>query len=1678
MSRVSQSPQSPLRRKISLFVLLVLAAVWVFLGVKFYRQWSLHRDVSRYITTPSLKPTLQRIKAVRFDPSFYYQGKRPSELAKELSDRWHEAGINLVFFRAYDPSYGAFYRTSYLFNKQGEFGRYDLLKHVLKACAKKNIAVFAWLPWMNHRGAWEANPEWREINAQGQDYSATGLGFPLCARNRNVRNWWQGFIKDLLQNYPALSGVDFAEPVVSWQEGSACYCELCRKAASEAKASETSLEDTRSQPLTTLLHQSIHQVHQFDKKASLTFVATAGESGELFSWPQIKKQTGLDLDSLLSVSRPMQPDFICPEFIWQEWKSQFDKNRPDNPVFSPQWAAQAYEKFIQNLNHPVEVIPHLEATDFPGVSVSPEQLAASLQQILEAGASGFDLYSSSLLDKKEAWRVLKDADRWYKIKSCLVLYDPGSNQSDAVQTGELLRHFHSEVELKSLDQYKPGLINEYDHVFYAGTEEGTPIPKELIKDLENLQTTFCWLGFNVKQLLSEPQISRKLGIQFIESVKDRFVRVKYKNQLLPKEDPWTQLLEIVDPLRSQVYATVYNEEQSEEFPYALRSGRRFWLFADLPSAYAVEGGRFLVFADLLHDILNEDHVSQNLAMVRIEDVHPLTDPQSLEKIANFLYRRKVPFQVAFSPFYVNPEENLHTSLSEQPALVSALQHMVRKGGVLVLHGVTHQRYLETTTDYEFWDPVNDAPVQGQTKTTMSQRVERGLRECWLNGLYPLLWETPHYAAPQEFYSVISRIFSAAMERKQAVDKIGTDQYLPYALLSDRYGQTLVPENLGYVPLSNPDPQVILKPAHHMKVVRDGVASFFFHPFVDAEALKTIVRRLQGDGFVFTNPASLPLKVKTSLGQVQNSSGSVVMIPQYTQGKESLLFFPGIMKQHKEFTDFPGEKVEKKISLSSKEIYALHFLSPVEKTIREAQKRPHLEKRSPIQALRKVADLQGEEAEVLSALLLHTPEADTPQKNEIKSYESVLKSAGISVNPLPVFEFKRLPEEVNLLVIPEASALRLQDSQIQHLVDLLEQGQISLITSGYSPLSDALGIEKTNRTIEVKKPQDLAYPDLEIIWPNPLDFSVFEAPGEAEFIYQDSQSEEPLMISVPRGEGRFLYSGPLFDPESSQGITRYPHFLKHMFRTLNVLPFLRGRGAEVFFNPAEREEIAVEDLVKFWKRSGITIIHAASWHFSPEWTYDYERLIRLAHNNSLLVYAWLEPPLVHQKFWLEHPEWREQNAQGETPEETWRYPMALGDSSARTGAFKEWKRILEEYPWDGVTVNRLGFESTFPPNPKTMTPFHPSVRQQFKEKKGFDPVDLFNKSSPFFWKTSAPSLNLYLDFRRTLSEEYLESLLSMLKEFRKEQKRSFELILTYDARRKDPGVSLSKLQNIKSEHQVLWQYIPEFENQWTAQPQDFDLIQLNITSSKDQSFIEGAPTSYPTGSALYKELQELLQENKRFILYSESSLYEVDTQMLPFVLGAECSLLWEKHRLRVQSPKGGEVFLAGRKELPLHIDGKPAGSFYKNRLKVPSGEHVLEIKSGAAGLFKPFKSSTRVVDFSGKLKKIDVKWRGISVNYEAERGSYLVITDEPLRITVDGKKQDCFMEEGPRGWTVYLPPGRATAEITTRSHLDVFLYVVSLGLSNLIVLISAAAIFTFLVLFLILQLRRLVQRKKT
>ena len=196
---------------------------------------------------------------------------------------------------------------------------------------------------------------------------------------------------------------------------------------------------------------------------------------------------------------------------------------------------------------------------------------------------------------------------------------------------------------------------------------------------------------------------------------------------------------------------------------------------------------------------------------------------------------------------------------------------------------------------------------------------------------------------------------------------------------------------------------------------------------------------------------------------------------------------------------------------------------------------------------------------------------------------------------------------------------------------------------------------------------------------------FDAPGDADFIYGLPGIDTPLVVGAHREKGSYLFSSvPITN------VDQYPYFLTHVMRSLLIAPLVRRSGFDAYFNPGDREEVDVEVLVKQWKRSGIRTIYAAAWHRFPQWTYDYGRLIDLAHNNGIRVMAWYGLPFVNERFWSAHPEWRRRDAQGREINAQWQKAMTLENPDCLKAARQEIVAFVQRYDWDGVVFDRNKF----------------------------------------------------------------------------------------------------------------------------------------------------------------------------------------------------------------------------------------------------------------------------------------------------------------------------------------------------------------------------------------------------
>lgn len=1560
------------------FLRLTLAGLLAVLAVA--AVWSMiHSGESNAGPSP-LVPRVERTWSVRFDPSYYYRNQRPASLARELAQRWESAGVNLVFFRALDPAHGTFYRTGYEPLAMGDFGRFDLLKHVIEECHERQIKVFAWLPVLNESAAWEANPAWRVKDATGEDHSEKGLDFPLCVNNPEVRQWWLGLVEDLLDAYPELDGVDLGEPVLSWGASQTCQCGAC---AREDGVNHETAWGARSEALMQLLGASVDAIHRHGRSACVTAVQSAGADGSLWTFDEMRRVTGFDWPALVAAPAGQRPDMICPELIWQEWHSSHGAS---SYTFTPEWTGQAVEDFLAALDTPIPALVHVELTDFPRVAVAQNDLRASISAALRGGAQGIDVYSTHELDRKSAWSAMRALKEAAPVKECLVVHDTYSDRSDAVQTAELLRHFNVRVTHRSVDECAGHALGNYDNIFYVGTDARTSLPDAFLDSLADSRATICWLGNNIEQALSHPALAAKWAIDFAGTFESEFGHVQYKEQMLKKEDPWASTIRIRDEARSRVWATAHGPRE-QSAPYAVQSGRFFWHFADVPTSYAMEGSHYLVFADLLHEILNENHAASQVALVRIEDVHPLSDPRALRQLADFLEGEDVPFQVAAVPIYAFPEQDIYVRTSERPDYVSAMRQILKSNGSIVMHGTTHQRFDETTSDYEYWDAVGDHPVQGETPQSVQKRIEDGLHEFWRAGLYPLAWETPHYAGSQTLYGTVSQAFSVAYERRQSIDQAGTDELFPYLIQRDRFGQMVVPENLGYIPLSDRRADLILEPARNMKVVRDGVASFFYHPFLGLSPLKEIVRGMKEDGYEFASISQLPVRVSTASGIVANYPAATQLQTFGREGQAATLSATGLVRQRESVAGDLNEQYHRPLQAEPGQLASVHFLP----ALTDGQQAAAQAASDPQEALQVVANPQGEKCRIPWPLLLSANAAHEDDQAEERVLLKMFDLLGVEVEIADLGDFSALPAHINLVLVPSAAARQLSEEQADMLVQALRAGQASIMTSGFSDLSDALMIEKTDAPIAVSQVRDNYYSESAIDWGAPRETYAFEAPGDADYIYSASDHDTPVVVGAQLDNGSYLFSSA-----AATSLEQYPYFLSHMLRYLSMYPLIHRSGFDIYFNPGDRPNVDIENLVKQWKRSGVQTVYAAAWHRFPEWTYDYARLIDLAHNNGMRVHAWFGLPYINEQFWMEHPQWRRREVDSEEPDASWRKGMLLEDVECREAARREMAAFLEEYNWDGVVFDRARFQ--------------------------FDDVLAENES------------------------DWLAEVIEGLEGWRRHNQREI--------------IAAGLPDNDSPEEIAL-----------LASDQEADIVRVVLDTEVQRGI---APSSAPparTGLPLYAYLHSMLNEQKRVALDSESSIYEVDRLMLPFLAAGCARERWMPEGIEVTSPRTVEAHLPLARTAGLAMNGHVGASFHNSRLILPVGTSRIVPLPPLEDSLQVLRSQSRLVDLTGDLLSERLNSRGLELDYADTHPCILVLSDAPARVWLDGAAMEIAAAPGLRGFTLELPAGRHHVLVRTRGISHVALAWGSLFLSNGIVIVSSMAILGFIAVIILTRMRR-------
>ena len=589
-----------------------------------------------------------------------------------------------------------------------------------------------------------------------------------------------------------------------------------------------------------------------------------------------------------------------------------------------------------------------------------------------------------------------------------------------------------------------------------------------------------------------------------------------------------------------------------------------------------------------------------------------------------------------------------------------------------------------------------------------------------------------------------------------------------------------------------------------------------------------------------------------------------------------------------------------------------------------------------------------------------------------------------------------------------------------------QGAV-VVVEGESGLAEALGFRPGPKRVAVRNVLDARDPKLAIVWEKALELPVWEVPKEATVFARERWSGAPLVAGFRRGAGGVLW---LAVTPGERGYERFP-YLPRALCDLGLRPPLDSRRLWAFFDSSYRLRVDLDYFAARWRKAGIGALHVAAWHyFEPGAERDayLGRLIEACHRNAVAVYAWLELPHVSERFWGDHPEWREKTALEQDAQLDWRRLMNLQNQECAAAVEKGVGALVERFDWDGVNLAELYFESLEGhANPARFTPFNKEVRFAFREVRGFDPLDLFDAASPRHHAKDGVALRSFLDFRADLARRLQEDWIGRIDRMRRGNRR-LDLVLTHVDDRFDSGMrdrigaDAAKLLPLAERHDFTF-LVEDPATVWHLGPQRYPQIaeryrpiapradRLAIDINIVERYQDVYPTKRQTGAELFQLVHVAARAFPRVALYFENSILPPDLPLLASAAAVADRLERNGARLVVDSPRGIGVPWNG----PALVNGRLWPATDGNTVWLPPGAHAVEAA--------PAPPRLRLVDFNGELRTAAALPEGIEFSYQSASRALAVVERKPARLEVDGDSATIEGIEGAAGFVLFLPRGQ-------------------------------------------------------
>jgi hypothetical protein len=571
-----------------------------------------------------------------------------------------------------------------------------------------------------------------------------------------------------------------------------------------------------------------------------------------------------------------------------------------------------------------------------------------------------------------------------------------------------------------------------------------------------------------------------------------------------------------------------------------------------------------------------------------------------------------------------------------------------------------------------------------------------------------------------------------------------------------------------------------------------------------------------------------------------------------------------------------------------------------------------------------------------------------------------------------------------------------------------------------------GFRRGKENVRVNSLTDVHLPKLPIVWETGLELPVFDLPAGAQVFARERWTGAPMTAGMRRGAGAVLWVAV---PPGEKGYERFPYLLEALC-DLGLDPPFRSSRLWAFFDSSYRSRVDLEYFAARWRKAGIAALHVAAWHFyEPDAARDgyLAELIEACHREGILVYAWLELPHVSEKFWDDHPEWREKTAVLQDAQLDWRKLMNLTNRDCFRAVSAGVKRLISGFDWDGVNLAELYFESLEGTgNASRFTPMNDDVRALFQKQSGFDPIEIFGA------RKDEASRKAFLDFRSDLTRRMQEDWIAELDAARG-RKPHLDLVLTHVDDLLDTGIreaigtDAGRVLPLLDTHAFTF-LIEDPATVWNLGPQRYESIAQSygsLTPHRDKLGIDinivdryqnVYPTKQQTGVELFQLVHHAGANFQRVALYFENSLAPPDLKLLPSASATVTRIEKMGPKTIVDSAFGVGLPWKG----PAVVDGELWPAADEDTVWLPAGPHSVEPTGRPLG--------ARLVRLNAELRAARaVNATTIEFSYQASARAIAILDRPPLRNQIDGVEEP-LRRAGPN--TILLPRGQHVVTITT------------------------------------------------